>query len=529
MQTRSRAKVKSCRRRRARGIPPGPGEVHPSAAAEFFRPPGRFRYAGAVLLAILLLLADALPAQSRLEGSVLDGIAGSCPGRRVAIDPDLTRACRAFTAAVQGGRAPITGPSASFFASLESYEPSPVAGIATVSPASRADRAAGELYPKTCRFDRIGVAAAEMKDGGAVVCALSAVHRTTLARIPGRVEAGHIVDVSGKLGAGLSNPRLFVTRPSGDVEEIELEAAGDTFAAKVPLTGRGEHSIEVLADGSGGPEVAAIRRVFAGVAPPTKPPPEARAGDGLTGVAQSIARLRSSHGLPALQRDPELDAAAEAHSREMARLRTFAHVLPTDGSLGDRLRARGYAYRSIGENIGLSSDVATAHEAIVGSPAHLANLLDPRHRRLGLGAAGGLTADGNEGVYLTEVFAVPAVAMADPIAAIVRVIAAERKKRGLPPLRRDSALDGVALEEVRRTAASDQMKLDRDLAGRALSEVPDLSGAVAELYVGNGPDTVASSKNLADQKWKRIGVGAQYSSSQQYGPGRLWVLLLYGR
>src|SRR5205823_10278658 len=144
----------------------------PSAvAAEFSRPPGSFRYAGCVLLTLLLLLADALPAQSRLEGSVLDGIGGSCPGRKVAIDPDLTRACRAFAAAVQARRAPISGPSASFFASLESYEPSPVAGIATVSPASRADRAAGELYPKTCRFDRIGVAAAEMKDGGAVVCA----------------------------------------------------------------------------------------------------------------------------------------------------------------------------------------------------------------------------------------------------------------------------------------------------------------------------------------------------------------------
>src|SRR5438128_2591406 len=529
MQTRSRAKVKSCRRRRARGIPPGPGEVHPSAAAEFFRPPGRFRYAGAVLLAILLLLADALPAQSRLEGSVLDGIAGSCPGRRVAIDPDLTRACRAFTAAVQGGRAPITGPSASFFASLESYEPSPVAGIATVSPASRADRAAGELYPKTCRFDRIGVAAAEMKDGGAVVCALSAVHRTTLARIPGRVEAGHIVDVSGKLGAGLSNPRLFVTRPSGDVEEIELEAAGDTFAAKVPLTGRGEHSIEVLADGSGGPEVAAIRRVFAGVAPPTKPPPEARAGDGLTGVAQSIARLRSSHGLPALQRDPELDAAAEAHSREMARLRTFAHVLPTDGSLGDRLRARGYAYRSIGENIGLSSDVATAHEAIAGSPAHLANLLDPRHRRLGLGAASGLTADGAEGVYLTEVFAVPIVGIPDPVAEVARFLASERKRRGLPPLKRDPALDGVAGQEVRVTAEADEMKLDRALAGRALQKAEGLSSAVAELYVASSPEEVGSSKNLSERRWTRIGVGALYASSRQYGAGRLWVLLLYGR
>src|SRR5205085_4421584 len=41
------------------GILPGPRRgAYPSAAAEFFRPPGRFRYAGAVLLAILLLLAD---------------------------------------------------------------------------------------------------------------------------------------------------------------------------------------------------------------------------------------------------------------------------------------------------------------------------------------------------------------------------------------------------------------------------------------------------------------------------------------
>src|SRR5438128_12604449 len=310
MQTRSRAKVKSCRRRRARGIPPGPGEVHPSAAAEFFRPPGRFRYAGAVLLAILLLLADALPAQSRLEGSVLDGIAGSCPGRRVAIDPDLTRACRAFTAAVQGGRAPITGPSASFFASLESYEPSPVAGIATVSPSSRADRAAGELYPKTCRFDRIGVAAAELRDGSAVVCALTAIHGTTVSRIPGRVEAGQSVAVSGTLEQGLASPRLYITRPSGEVEEMKLGGSGAEFAARVLLKERGEHSIEVLADGAGGPQVAAVRRVFAGVVPPSRPSPEGRVRQGLASVEEAIAGLRASRGLPSLARHPDRDAAA---------------------------------------------------------------------------------------------------------------------------------------------------------------------------------------------------------------------------
>src|SRR3989442_15573536 len=44
------------------------------------------------------------------------------PWTERAIDADLTRACRAFAAAVQAGRAPVSGPAASFFASLESYE-----------------------------------------------------------------------------------------------------------------------------------------------------------------------------------------------------------------------------------------------------------------------------------------------------------------------------------------------------------------------------------------------------------------------
>jgi uncharacterized protein YkwD len=127
------------------------------------------------------------------------------------------------------------------------------------------------------------------------------------------------------------------------------------------------------------------------------------------------------------------------------------------------------------------------------------------------------------------VFAVPAIGGADPVTEILRLIAVQRKKRGLPPLRRDSALDDVAAQEVRRSLASDEMKLDREMAGRALSQVPELAGAVAELYVGNGPDAVGTSKNAGERKWTRIGVGAQYGNSSHYGPGRLWVLLLYGR
>ena len=478
---------------------------------------------------LLLALLLALPSQIELEQAVQDAIAGSCPGRKVSIDRDLTRACHEYTAAASSGKAALSGIAVSFYASLESAEPAPVAGVARVSPPSRADRAVGELFPRACRFNRVGVGAALIERGEAVVCTLTADHETDLSPIPGRVEEFDVVQVAGRLAPGLTNPRLFVTRPTGEVEEIGLTASGGEFVTKVALRETGEHSLEILADGAGGPQVVALRRVFAGVKPPDVPPREVKLGKGLDGVEAAIARLRASRGLPALERDPVLDAAAEAHSQEMARTRTFAHVLPADGTPGDRLRARGYAFRTAGENIGLAEEAGGAHEAIVGSPAHLANLLDPRHRRLGLGEARGPTPDGTEGVYLTEVLAAPIVASKDPVADVVALVEVERKKHGLKPLRGDRTIDLVATHEVLAAAQSGAVKLSGDSAGLALEKVPELSSAVAELYVGGGADIVAASKNLAEPRWTRLGVGALYAGSKESGPGRLWVVLLYGR
>ena len=479
---------------------------------------------------MLVAAANLVPAQGRLETAALDAIAASCPGqRRVEVDPDLTRACRAFASAVLNRESPLSGSAASFYASLESSEPAPVAGVAKVDRPSNADRALGELFPATCHFNRIGVAAAALPDGDAVVCALTAMHETDFAFVPGRLEPGGSIAVSGTLAEGLRNPRLFVTRPGGQVEEITLAIEGRAFATRIPLHQIGEHSIEVLAEGAGGPQVVATRRVFAGIAPPSAPPPEPVAGKGLAGVEASIGRLRASRGLPPLQRDSVLDAVAEAHSREMARLRTFAHVLPSDGALGDRLRARGYAYRSAGENIGLSDDPGAAHDAIVSSPAHLANLLDPRHRRLGLGAATGPTAEGSDGVYLTEILAAPIASGGNPAADVYALLSEKRRHSGLGKLRRDPELDAIAEHEARGAAAADAMQLDRTLASRTLEQLPDLDAVVAEMYVGSAPDETASSRNSADGRWTRLGIGATYASSREYGPGRLWVVLIFAR
>jgi len=486
----------------------------------------------ALLAALSFPARAALPGQRALEAVLRDAVTASCPAITFAVDPDLTRAAQAFVKAAQAGRAPITGAALGFYAALESYEPSPVSGIARVSPSSSADRAVGDLFARECRFNRAGVAAAALPGDAAVVALVTAAHSSDLAHVPSRLEPGATVEIDATLGPELSSPRLFLLTPGAATEEQPLSTDGRRARAGVTLPSRGEYTLEILATGPGGPQVAAIRRIFVGVAPPQAPPAEKpRSDTGLAAVEHAIARLRATHGLPPLQRDPALDRVAEGHSREMARTRTFAHVLPSDGSMTDRLRKASYAYRSAGENIGLSIDPLSAHEAVASSPAHLANLLDPHHRRLGLGIAKGVSPDGADGVYLTEVLAAPIDESRDPEGEVARLLQDKRRALGLRPLARDPRLDALASRQVRALASGGELSRDlqRAVVDEALRVQPGLRSAIAEAFVGSGAAATGSSRNVADRNWTRLGVGAIYASSDTYGAGRLWVLLLYAR
>src|SRR5438067_795342 len=481
---------------------------------------------------LALLVCAAVPPERALEQALRETAAASCPGRRIEMDRDLTRAARSFVAAVQEGRSPLVASALSFYAGLESTVPASVAGVATISPPSRADRAVGDLVPKMCGFDRAGIAAGEISGGRAAVALLTATQPIRLRPIPGRVSPGSEVTIEGSLASGLRDPRLFVSLPNGSIEERPLRTAGAKVRAKVRLPRKGEAVVELLANGAGGPQVVAIRRIFVGVAPPRAPPPERSGGDpGVPGVEARIARLRAQHGLPPLRRDAELDAVAELHSREMARTGTFAHVLASDGSVGDRLDRAGYTRKAAGENIGLSETPLAAHEGIESSPAHLANLLDPRFSHLGLGIARGPSPDGSEGIYLTEVLASPVRGSKDPEAEVLRALQRRRDQLRLAPLERDGALDEAARKGIQQAAfrGSALSRTEQGTTVRALLDHDQrFESAAAETYVVSSPDEIAS-RNAAERSWTRVGVGALYKSSKDYGPGRLWVLIVFAR
>jgi len=98
---------------------------------------------------------------------------------------------------------------------------------------------------------------------------------------------------------------------------------------------------------------------------------------------------RASHGLPALVKDPHLQAAAQAHAEDMGRRNYHAHRDPDGVEPDQRIRRAGFEGRTTGENIawGVGIDAAAARivDAWMDSPGHRANILRPSFDRVGTG------------------------------------------------------------------------------------------------------------------------------------------------
>ena len=79
----------------------------------------------------------------------------------------------------------------------------------------------------------------------------------------------------------------------------------------------------------------------------------------------------------------------------------FAHVDESGATPFDRMRAGGVNFRAAGENLALAPTVQIAHDGLMNSPGHRANILNPRYRRIGIGVADG----GMHGKMFTQNFA----------------------------------------------------------------------------------------------------------------------------
>jgi uncharacterized protein YkwD len=105
-------------------------------------------------------------------------------------------------------------------------------------------------------------------------------------------------------------------------------------------------------------------------------------------LLDEINRVRTEHGLSALEPDVRLGRAARGHSRTILRRGSLEH-----GAMLRRIQSYGVRTPAVGENLAWTEGAAVPVRLIVsrwlGSPPHRANLLRAGWRRIGVGDAAG--------------------------------------------------------------------------------------------------------------------------------------------
>jgi uncharacterized protein YkwD len=103
-------------------------------------------------------------------------------------------------------------------------------------------------------------------------------------------------------------------------------------------------------------------------------------------VVDLINQHRISRGCQPFNLSPQISAAAQAHSQDMA-LNDFVGHTGSDGSsVGQRLTRAGYDWRMVAENIAAGQSTPEAVvDSWMGSSSHRANILNCALRDIGVG------------------------------------------------------------------------------------------------------------------------------------------------
>jgi uncharacterized YkwD family protein len=113
-----------------------------------------------------------------------------------------------------------------------------------------------------------------------------------------------------------------------------------------------------------------------------------------------VNQERQRAGLKPLIVDKRLVELGRLKSQDMINNNYFSHQSPTYGSPFDMMKNAGVTYRWAGENIAGAASVDRAHNGLMNSEGHRANILNSNFTHIGIGIVPG----GPYGMMFTQMF-----------------------------------------------------------------------------------------------------------------------------
>jgi uncharacterized protein YkwD len=202
---------------------------------------------------------------------------------------------------------------------------------------------------------------------------------------------------------------------------------------------------------------------------------------------------RERAGLQPLHWDAHLAEAARFHAQRMAQSRQLSHLLPGEPDMGERVAATGLRFDAVAENVAYAPSIETAHQGLMNSPPHRANILNSQYNAGGLAVvASGRT------LFVAQNFAHTLPAFTETQF-------------------RDTML--LAFNQARRSKGLDQMKVvfDQHLQQAACSAQPDANALISQtpgavtldVYTTASPITLPAhmQQSAVDSRLHRMNVG----------------------
>ncbi len=234
-------------------------------------------------------------------------------------------------------------------------------------------------------------------------------------------------------------------------------------------------------------------------------------------IFQLANQARQDAGIEPLAWNEQAAEAARAHAKIMAEKQALSHQFSGEPALRERMGATELRFDATAENVADATSADEIHQALMNSPPHRQNLLNPKYNSLGIGVA-----KNGDQLYVVQDFAhaIPTRTAEDVESEIISDFNRLRVSHGLPQVTatRSAELRKLACEGKQRQIHA------RDV----LSISPGASRAMA--FTLTDPSKLPESVLQASREPAgRLNIGACFAPSSSTSYAAFWVLVTMQR
>jgi hypothetical protein len=225
-----------------------------------------------------------------------------------------------------------------------------------------------------------------------------------------------------------------------------------------------------------------------------------------------VNKERTSRGIPALVWADKLQQSARKHTVEIAKHKTLSHQFSDEPNVQSRIAATGFHFNASAENVASATYAAELHRALMNSPGHRANILNPKYTAMGIGVV-----HSGDTYYATQNFATATEDLSTEKAE-------ERIAKTLNDVRAAKGMPKFKFQYSRRLREAICSQADQGaVSAKNLFVDPGFYHVVAATSSDLGDVPEPLQKVISNPTVTNIAVGACFRVTPKYPGGMYWM------